>query len=87
MTNSRRDLMFKVMDGRREILPYLHHFDHYAQCDLILSWLIKSRLVGKQFLDWSAVQFGNSLMGPAKFIISRMGRSDGKIEMGRDWLQ
>lgn len=87
MTSQRRELMFKVMDGRGEVLPYLHHFTHYAQCDLILSWLVKSRLTGKNFLDWSALKFGNSLMGPAKFIISKMTYSDGKIEIGRDWLQ
>ena len=87
MTNSQRDLMFKVMNGRAEVLPYLHHFTHYAQCELILKWLIKSRLVGKEFLDWSAKSFGNSLMGPAQFIISRVTYSDGKIELGRDWVQ
>lgn len=87
MTPQRRSLMFRVMDGRREILPYLHHFDHYAQCDEILKWLVSARLTGKEFLDWSVGTFGTSLMGPAKFIISRITPSDGKIEIGRDWVQ
>ena len=87
MSPARRDLMFRVMDGERKILPYLHHFDGYTRCDYMLSWLIDNHLTGKNFLDWTQKYFPTGFMDCAVFILTRIDKDKESrpIIIGRDF--
>lgn len=91
MNPRRRALMFRVMDGRPDVLPYLHFLDRFVRCDDILSWLIENRLTGKQFLSWSKELFGVSMLKMAAFVLSRLEKQTGKTKrpviVGKDVLQ
>jgi len=76
MTPQRRDLMLQVMNGEPQALHYLHHLNFYTRCDDILSWLIKSRLTGKEFIQWSRFSFRDSMLNMSKHILSRIEKTD-----------
>lgn len=76
MDQRRRDLMFRVMNDQQEVAPYLHHFDQFRRCDEMLCWLIRNRLVGKEFLTWAKFQFGVSMLDVSKDILKRLENND-----------
>lgn len=91
MTPKRRQLMLIVLDGRKEILPYLHIMYNFRACDEILAWLIENRLTGTNFLSWAENNFGTSLLDVGAFVLKRLERdlTSGKraIIHGKDWVQ
>lgn len=87
MTPFRRELMFKVMDGQKDVLPYLHHFTFYHQCDEILRWFIKNNLIGKEFLAWTRNKFGISMLDVSKYVLNRLTKDESRLVLyGRDFL-
>jgi hypothetical protein len=87
MSPKRRDLMFHVMDGVAETLPFLHHFDSQRRCEDILLWLIKNNLTGKNFISWAKTEFPGSILGITKFILGRLNQDkDYKVLYGRDLI-
>lgn len=89
MTPKRRKLMFRVMDEQVGALPLLHHFNDYHRCDEILTWLIRNKLTGKNFMAWVQEHFArNSLLEPARFILQKIDNEKEKrpILLGRDMV-
>lgn len=85
MTPVRRDLMLMVTDGTAGVLPYMHFFDQFYRCDDMLRWLIRQRLVGKEFMAWAAFRIGRSMLDVAKYVLAEMDREDVKpVIFGRD---
>jgi hypothetical protein len=77
--------MFQVMENNRECLPYLHHLDSYVRCDEILLWLIKNKLTGKNFIEWSKTHFGASMLRMTQFVLGKLEKVDKtSILYGRD---
>lgn len=87
MTDRRRDLLLRVMDGDYAALPFLHHFDsHFVRCDEILEWLIKNRLTGREFVAWTRMWKGTTPFSLGRFILSRVQKDqEQKIIHGKDW--
>lgn len=85
MTGLRRELMHRVLDGEQRLLPVLHFLDQFKRCDDMLRWLIRSRLTGWNFWHWSQGQFGRSLDGMARFILSQLEKDEERpVFYGRD---
>lgn len=86
MSGKRRELMHCVMDGDFRIITFLHHVDGYRRCDEVLTWLVRNKITGKVFIEWSQFHFGHSLMEPIRYIRDQIDkeREAQPILFGRD---
>lgn len=89
MTNERRDLIHKVMDGHLKILPTMHALTHYRHCDNFLKWLDKNRIRGIDLEQWLQTYFNNSVMSMVKFIIKTNEKNQEykPIVLNQDWVK
>lgn len=80
MSERRRDLMLKVVDGNPQVALVMYQYyvlEHYGtlrNLDGILTWLIESRLTGKQFLAWLWNVHGNSFVNSANQALEHIER-------------
>jgi hypothetical protein len=72
MTNQRRELIFRAMDGNHNALPILHFISNWYRCDQIISWLIENRITGTQLCQFANKQFGNKLLSMCQFILMKL---------------
>lgn len=61
MTNQRRELFFKVMDGQQELLGLLCLLNQHPKCDLILKRLIAGGHTGRTLIEWFRFKFAPSV--------------------------
>lgn len=88
MTKQRRELMFKVMDGQESVLPILHFLNQFERCDDMLNWALRNRLTGRDLAQFLTVQFGNSLLTFAKFVLMKLSHDlqMQPVIVGRDFV-
>lgn len=88
MTNRRRGLMHRVMNGDQRVVPFLHYLDSWRRCDEMLQWLVRNHLTGKEFILWTQFNFGASMLSMAQYITRRLEKdSEGRPTLlGRDVL-
>lgn len=72
MTDNRRDLFFKVMDGHWEALKGLMAMmNQHRHCDVMLTWLVKNQLTGVKFMAWYQEKFAPNPRRMFHHILSR----------------
>lgn len=72
MNESKRDLIFKVIDGDPRVVDVMFHFDRFVHCERILQWLIKNKLTGARFFDVYLNEFKASWLTMGKWIIMKI---------------
>ncbi len=88
LTQERKNLMHKVMDGNLSLVHYMHQLDRFLHCDNILKWLIQNRIIGKTLQEWIEINFNRSTLSMVQFIIKyREKNSEYKpIIKNKDWF-
>ena len=83
----RVELMQRVADGNLQIGVPLWHFNNLTRCDEILSWLVRNRITGKEFLLFMKFYCGGSILNTAKEVLRRIDANEecGAILVGRDY--
>lgn len=75
MTDSRRELILKCIDGDQRLLHLMHAFTMFYRCDEMLQWLIVNKLTGLALYDWShSESFAGSYFQTAKFVLTKVKR-------------
>lgn len=80
--------MHIAMDGNSLLAPIMHQLSHYRDCDKILKWLIRNKIVGFNLFDWLKIEHQNSLMSMVKFIVKshNKDREEKPIILNKDWI-
>ena len=87
MDQKRRELIFKVLDDRHNLLPVCYYFTQYIRCDSILAWLAENKITGKTLEHWIQIQWGgNRLMPMVKFILAKIDHEKEARPIMRDML-
>lgn len=74
MSESRRELFLRVVDGDMRLPPYLFNWAQRPACDVVCKWLIKHNMTGKVLHDWMRANFKNSMDLPFKWVFSKVQR-------------
>lgn len=87
MTRQERELIFRVMDGRSDLLPFLHHVWMYRRRIEILHWFVANHITGKNLVEWKKTIHDKSMLMPVEFVLKQLEKSDEKHRptiIGRD---
>lgn len=84
MTNERRDLMFRAMDGHSDLAGSMHILNQYVDCDKILKWLIRHNCTGNNLREVIVKQFGSSVYRLVEHIVTV---DQARISQGRSHLK
>ena len=76
MTQKRRELMYRAMDGMHDLVGVMHILDHYKFCDNILIWLICHKYTGKNLQDLVVKRFHSSVPALVEYVVTS---ANGKI--------
>jgi hypothetical protein len=69
LTDERRELMMRVMDGRWDLANTMYMFHNYKHCDTFLKWLVVHKFTGNRFVELLVKQFGSSVPKLVDFIV------------------
>lgn len=72
ISDQRRDLMFRVLDGEAGLLPLMFHFQKMRRCDRMLSWLVKNELTGRKLVGWIKHEQEGSFLKTLAFVQSKV---------------
>lgn len=70
ISDRRRELMHRAMDGMTELGPTMFILHHYTHCDNILTWLILNGWTGKNLADRIVRQFGSSIPQLVDYVVA-----------------
>lgn len=76
LSQGRKDLMLRTMDGVTDLGGTMHILHHYKFCDNILTWMICHGLTGKRLAEAIVKQFGNSVPALVDFVVSAANQGD-----------
>lgn len=74
MTEKRRELMHKCMDGQFHLAPLMHELDRYRRCDEVLNWLYMHKIVGKELQLFLFQAFRMAIDNMVKWILSKVDK-------------
>ena len=89
MTNAERDLIFRVVDGRNELLPFMHHIWSYRRRLEILRWFLVNHITGKNLIAWKESIHARSQLLPVEFVLKQLEKSKENHRptvVGRDYI-
>lgn len=86
MTGKRRELLLRLADGKKELLPAMWHMDRWVRADEMVDWLIRRGFTGDAFNELFMHQFNGSFLELGRFVLAQVEREKPKpIIAGRDY--
>lgn len=86
MTNKRRDILLRLIDGCNNNVHIAHQLTRYKDCDGICAWIIQHGYAGENLCPWLRGQFNNSILTMVAWIVAKNSKQKIKpILLGRDW--
>jgi len=82
-----KNLMHMVMDGNLNLVAIMHQLHRYKDHKIILTWLIRNRIMGNNLVDWLKINHDNSVLGMVKEIVRRHNKeaTEKSMILGKDW--
>lgn len=75
ISDKRRELMMRVMDGHPDLVGVMHILHGYKFCDNFLIWMVEHRFTGTNLKEIIVKKFRSSVPDLVSFIIARMNAS------------
>lgn len=69
ITDGRRELMMRAMDGNNDLIGTMHILHHYDHCDSFLTFLIANGYTGKNLADFLVNKFGGSVPRLVEYLV------------------
>lgn len=78
LSNKRRDLMHRVMDGETDLAGTMHILNGYKFCDNFLIWMIAHKWTGKNLKEIIIKQFHSSIPSLVNYIVEAAKTPDAR---------
>ena len=80
MTENRRQMFLRVMDGIPDLVGTMHILHGYVYCDNFLKWLYDNKITGKELAEFLTKNFQGSVPKMVDFICEKINRSNVKLK-------
>lgn len=72
ISDERRELMHRVMDGNSELAGVMHILHGYKYCDNFLKWMIENRFTGRNLQEIIVKKFRSSMPEFVDYMVAQM---------------
>lgn len=77
LTELRREMILRVVDGQMDLTPIMYHYHHLVRCDEVLAWLIRHGITGHIFRSWFYSEHKGSILGSVGFVLKQIEKAHG----------
>lgn len=88
MTELRRNMIFRTVDGKQELFMIMAHWHKMRRCDEVLDWCIQNKITGKNLYDFINKLTAGGVLSSYQYICMRIDREKAPrpIIAGKDYL-
>jgi len=72
MTGHEKERMLTLINGDTRVFPYLQHIEVFKRKAEICTWLIESKITGKNLMDWIKVNFDGSCFEMCRYVLAKV---------------
>jgi len=72
ISDERRELMHRVMDGQSDLAGAMHILHGYKYCDNFLKWMIENRFTGLHLREIIVKKFRSSMPALVDYMVAQM---------------